>query len=67
MESNQMAASRLFNSAPDLAHDPQPVAAPYLGDILLLVAASKQGAGQVVKCVWKNDLAPPLTALAGLN
>jgi len=50
-----MSASRLFNSTPDLAHDPQPVAAPDLGDIFLLIAAGKQGPGQVVKRVWKFD------------
>ena len=33
-----MSASHVFNSTPDLAHDPQPVAAPDPGDIFLLIA-----------------------------
>ncbi len=56
-----MSAPCVFNSTPDLAHDAQPVAAPDLGDILLLIATGKQGPGQVEKRVC---LLFPLSATA---
>jgi hypothetical protein len=62
-----MSASHVFNSAPDLAHDPRLVAATDLVDILLLIAATRQEAAEVVKPVSKNDVEPRPTALAGFN